>query len=160
VSRPLLSRLAGALVAWAAAGVMAAAPSGASAQGHDAQVSIDVPKGKMKSVRLRRLPLGTSLAVAVAASGGLRVALVSARELQSTTPKAIFSGGLEHKMAFKVVIPESGDYYLVLDNRRGGDDVHATAAVRAEPRQQPPPARPPVREKNDERAGLARPFAT
>lgn len=139
---------------------MAGAPFGASGQGHDAQVSIDVPKGKTKTIRLRRLPLGTSLAVAVAASGALRIALVSGRELQNTSPRAIFSGGLEHKMSFKVVIPESGDYYLVLDNRRGGGDVSATAAMRAEPGRAQPPAPRPPRGKDDERAGLARPLAT
>lgn len=150
----VLARLAPALALYAGAGLLAAACTAASAQGHDAQVSVDIPKGKTKSVRLRRLPLGTSLAVAVAASGGLRVALVSARELESPTPRALFSGGLEHKMAFKVVIPESGDYYLVLDNRRGADDVNATAAVRAEARRAPP-VRPAPKGKADERAQSA-----
>lgn len=156
----LLSGSARALAICAAA-LLLAAPLGAAAQGHDAQVSIGVPKGKMKSVRLRRLPLGTSLAVAVAASGSLRIALVSARELQTPAPRPLFAGGLEHKMSFKVVIPEAGDYYLVLDNRRGADDVSATAAMRAEPRRAQPPGRPAApKDKSEERAALARPLAT
>ena len=151
----LLTRVRPVLALGACAALLGLFGAPALAQRHDAQVSLDVPKGKTKSVRLRRLPLGTSLAVAVEASGTLRVALVSARELASGAPRAMFSGALEHKMAFKVVVPESGDYYLVLDNRAGTDDVNVTAAVRAEPRRGPP-ARPMPKEKADERAESAR----
>lgn len=108
----------------------------------------------MKTVRLRRLPLGTRLAVGVAASGKLGVALVAASQLKAEHPRALFSGAFERKLSFRVVIPETGDYYLMLDNRRGGEDVSATAAIRAQRTPaKPPPALPP-KGGSQERTGL------
>jgi len=48
-----------------------------------------------------------------------------------------------------VAIPESDDYYLVLDNRRGAKTVTVTATVRAVQRKKKAPApRAPVIPKN------------
>jgi len=49
----------------------------------DAAVSLEVPAGQSKSVRLRNLPSGTVLQVAIKSSGRLLVALVSAKQLKS-----------------------------------------------------------------------------
>ena len=150
--RPLTALALGALIA--------CAPQMAPAQSQSAEVSIGVPKGAVKSIRLRHLPSGTSLAVLVAASGRLRIALVSAHEVETRSARArpIFSATLERRISFDVVIPQSGDYYLVLDNRRGGSDVSATAAVRAvrgpAPAGSPSPDKP--KGKSGERAGVAR----
>ena len=107
-----------------------------------AQVSIEVPQGKTRTVRLRMLPRGAEVAVAIRASGKLRVALVSAVQLRSPRPEALFRGALERRMSFKVAIPESSDYYLVLDNRRGTELVNATTTIRVA-RGAASPARPP-----------------
>jgi hypothetical protein len=128
------------LLALACAALLAgASPPGMAAS---AQVSIEVPQGKAKTVRLRKLPRGTVLAVSVSASGRLLVALVSAVQLKSPRPEALFRGALERRMSFKVVIPESSDYFLVLDNRRGTGPVQATATMRAERGSAAPPASP------------------
>jgi len=145
----LLKRLAncivGGFVALAAVLPVAGAPGGPSAQ--SAQVEIEVPPGKVKTVRLRHLPLGTTVAVVVVASGKLRIALINASEIKSARPRALFSGAFERKLSFRVVIPEAADYYLVLDNRRGTEHVSATAAIRAERG----PTRPP-KAKGEEHA--------
>lgn len=123
-----------------------------------AQVSIEVPEGKTKTVRLRKLPRGTVLGVAISASGKLLVALVSAVQLKSPKPEAVFRGALERRMSFKVVIPEASDYYLVLDNRRGTEPVQATATIRAERGAAGPPVPPPPKrggKLNEARAGAA-----
>jgi hypothetical protein len=124
VQGALLTRLA----ALACALLLAAPPPAAAAT---AQVSVDVPPGKTRTVRLRRLPQGAVVAVAVSASGALRVALVSATQLKSLKPQALFRGALDRRLAFQVTIPESSDFYLVLDNRRGKEPVKATATIRA-----------------------------
>lgn len=121
----LLTRLA----ALACALLLAAPPPPAAAA--TAQVSVEVPPGKTRSVRLRRLPQGAVVAVAVSASGSLQVALVSATQLKSPKPQALFRGALDRQLAFQVTIPESSDFYLVLDNRRGKEPVKATATIRA-----------------------------
>jgi len=102
------------------------------AAGGTAQVSVEVPAGKTRTVRLRNLPRGTVIGVAIVAAGELRIALVSATQLKSPKPEALFRGALERRLSFRVVIPESSDYYLVLDNRRGTDPVKTTATIRAQ----------------------------
>ncbi len=108
-----------------------------------AQVSIEVPQGKTKTVRLRNLPRGAVLGVAIVASGKLRIALVSAAQLKSRKPEALFSADLDRKLSFQVTVPETGDYYVVLDNRRGTELVKATATIRAEKGAASPRAPPP-----------------
>ena len=130
----LLNRLAGCLarsvVALSALLPVVGLTDDASTQ--SAQIEIAVPPGMVKTVRLRHLPLGTAVTVVVVASGKLRIALINASEIRSKDPRALFSGVSERKLSFEVVIPETGDYYLVLDNRRGTERVSATAAIRAQ----------------------------
>ena len=125
-----------------AAGLACAAHTSAAAS---AQVSIEVPQGKAKTVRLRHLPRGTVVGILVSASGKLRVALVSAEQLKSAKPQPLFSGAFDRRLSFKVVIPETSDYYLVLDNRRGAEAVNATATIRAEQNAAKKPSAPPPR---------------
>jgi hypothetical protein len=114
----------------------------APAAGGTAQVSVEVPVGKTKTVRLRKLPRGTVIGVSIVAAGKLRIALVSAIQLKSKNPEALFRGALERRLSFRVVIPESSDYYLVLDNRRGTAPVKTTATISAQ-KGAANPARPP-----------------
>jgi len=97
-----------------------------------AQVTIDVPQGKIKSVRLRHLPRGTLVAIAISANGRLGVALVAGKQLKGGKPRALFRAAFNQRISFKVAIPASDDYYLVLDNRRGASKVTVTATVEAE----------------------------
>ena len=94
-------------------------------------MTIEVPQGKLKSVRLRHLPRGTRLAISVSASGSLGVELVSKAQLKSGHPVALFRATLDRKLSFRLVIPTSDDYYLVLDNRRGDTPIRVTATVGA-----------------------------
>jgi hypothetical protein len=114
----------------------------------DAAVSLEVPAGQSKSVRLRNLPSGTVLQVAIKSSGRLLVALVSARQLKSPEgkPQPVFRGALERSLSFKVTVPETSDYFLVLNNVRGSETLSVQTAIRAERAAQPKPA-PAPREK-------------
>ena len=131
----------------------------ARAAGGTAQVSIEIPAGKTKTVRLRNLPRGTQVTIRIDADGKLVVALVSGVQLKSPKPEALFRGALDRRMSFKVVIPESSDYYLVLDNRRATAAVKARATIRAvrEPAgpSAPPAAKPPGK-LNETRAPVPR----
>jgi hypothetical protein len=135
--RPLLA----ALLVLACAAALAAAPPAAAAT---AQVTLDVPQGKIKSVRLRHLPRGTQVAIAIRSTGRLGVALVSRAQLKTGKPRALFRAALDRRMSFKVAIPQSDDYYLVFDNRRGDDAVTVTATVQAVQgkKKTPPPGAP------------------
>jgi hypothetical protein len=114
----------------------------------DAAVSLEVPAGQSKSVRLRNLPSGTVLQVAIKSSGRLLVALVSAKQLKSPEgkPQPVFRGALERSLSFKVTVPETSDYFLVLNNVRGSETLSVQTAIRAERAAQPKPG-PAPREK-------------
>jgi len=117
------------LLALGCAALFGGAPRAGAAT---AQVTLEVPAGKLKSVRLRHLPRGAQVAFAISSNGRLGVALVSRKQLESGKAKALFRASFAHKMSFKVAIPASDDYYLVLDNRRGSRAVTVTATVEAE----------------------------
>ena len=128
-----------------------------NAHAGEAALSVDVPAGQSKSVRLRNLPSGTLLQVDINSSGKVLVALVSAKQLKSAAPQAVFRGVIDRRMSFKVVVPESSDYYLILNNKQGNETLNIQTGIRAEKRQ-PAPAPPQKREKMHD-AGLLLPAA-
>jgi hypothetical protein len=152
------------LLAQGCAALLACAAQPCVAAG--AQVSIEVPQGKTKTVRLRQLPRGTVLGVAISVSGKLLIALVSAAQLKSPKPEPLFRGAVDSKMSFKVEIPEASDYYLVLDNRQhragqGDGDDPRRKKRRATLRAAAPEGRQVERGARRRRAcGLARYFRT
>jgi hypothetical protein len=111
----------------------------------DAALSLEVPAGKSKNIRLRNLPAGGAMAVRIISSGKLLVALISERQLKSPQPGALplFRGVVERRIAFRVTIPEGGDYFLVLSNRGGAEALEVQAEIRAERGAQPKPAPAP-----------------
>ena len=124
---------------FAALVLCALAVNGAEAQAAKAQVNSKVPAGKWKAVRLKNLPEGASLSVKVATNGSLVVILVHESELKRY-PSPIspaFQGTLDRTLSFSVVIPDSGDYYIIFDNRRADDErrvrilIEATAPKRS-----------------------------
>jgi len=130
VPRALLALLA-ALAVW-------------SADAADLAFAIDVPAGRVKSVRLRNVPAGAAMAVNILTSGKLLVALVSEAQLKVPKPDAspLFRGVAERQLAFRITIPERGDYFLVLSNRGGAEPLSVRAEIRAvggAPKPAPPP---------------------
>lgn len=127
------------------AGIVAAA---------DAALSVEVPAGKAKNIRLRNLPAGATMAVRITTTGRVLVAFVAERALRAPQPGSLplFRGVVERRLAFRVSIPESGNYFLVLSNRGGGSPLEVQAEIRAVARPNPKPA-----PRRDERASLLRP---
>jgi len=121
----------------------------AAAVAADAAVAVEVPAGGTKSIRLRNVPAGTTLAVAIQSTGTLTVALVSAKQIK--TPEAgaqpLFRGVLERKLGFRVTIPERGDYYLVLSNRGGAELLEVRAEIRTVGAPKKPAPAPNERDK-------------
>jgi len=126
---------------------LALAGAAAPARAATVQVTVDVPQGKTKSVRLRRLPKGAIVAVQIRTNRKLRIAFVSAIELKSKKPEALFRGAVNRGITFRVTIPKSSDYYLVLDNRRGTKPVKTRATIKAEKGSAAPKAPAPDEKK-------------
>ncbi len=104
-----------------------------STEAAEAQLNSKVPASQWKAVRLKNLPEGTNLRVTVTASAGLVVYLLHERQLKRY-PKPInptFKGTLETMLSFSVMIPDSGHYYLILDNRRGETERRVRIEIEA-----------------------------
>jgi hypothetical protein len=140
--KPPLRRLHRALALGVAVALACAMPEAAAAT---VRIAVEVPEGKTKTVRLRNLPRGAIAAVKISTDGKLLVAFVSAVQLKSSRPEALFRGVVDRDMAFQLVIPESSDYYLMLDNRRGTEPVKTRATIQAERDPSRPPKPPPAK---------------
>ncbi len=95
--------------------------------------TVEVPAGKLKSLRLRSLPAGAVVAVAAEASGELGVAFVRARDPKEPSARIppLFAARLERRLTFSVTIPSAGNYYVVFDNRKAEEPRTVTIRVRA-----------------------------
>jgi hypothetical protein len=106
----------------------------APAAAAEAAMSVDLPGGKHKAVRLRNLPKGAIMAVAVQTSGPITISLLSELDYRRF-PKVedpVFLGTVERKLSFTVSIPAAGNFYLVLDNRRAEDARKVKFLIRAQ----------------------------
>ena len=94
---------------------------GTSAEGANQPltVSVTIPPGQWKTVRLRNLPRETVVDLALRCDGSLTVGLLNAPD-HAQFPKVanpLFWGQAESKLGFSATIPQAGDYFVVLDNR-------------------------------------------
>jgi hypothetical protein len=118
----------------------------------EAAVATELPAGQSKSIRLKNVPLGAMVMIRIASSGRLLVALIGAKHIKRGEggTNAVFRGAVERKLTFRIVIPETDDYYLVLNNRRGSETLNVEAeirAVRGRPKPAAPQNHPPRQEK-------------
>ncbi len=91
-------------------------------------------------MRLKSLPEGASFDLQIASSGLVRVVVVDDDELRRfPATRALFEATVEAKLGFSVVIPRSGDHYVIFDNRSGPETRQVRLGVKAEP---PPRSRP------------------
>lgn len=86
-----------------------------------ASYSARVEAGKWSNIRLRNLAKGVSLELGVSSTGPVDVLLTPAGTASRSTDirHPLFRGKSANRLHFSVVIPTSGHYYLVIDNRTG-----------------------------------------
>jgi len=117
----------------------------------EAAMTVSLEPGKFKAVRLRNLPKNAVVAVAVQSSGKIAVSLLSERDYR-VFPKPdepVFVGSVERTLSFTITIPETGSYYLVLDNQQSADARKVKFVIRAQrgarvPQPTPQPNRQPA----------------
>ncbi len=108
----------------------------------EATINVEVPGGKWKGVRLKSLPRGVSVALRIESSDALRVIVVDSSELRRfPNTRPLFEALMEKRLGFSVVIPRSGDYYVVFDNRKSTEPRQVKLNIKAEApaRKQPTP---------------------
>lgn len=140
--RQVVAALAAGLLAWAAAGSVAA-------QQNQARLSVEVPPGGFKTLRLRNAPAQAQVALAVQSSARIMVSVLNEADAQ-TYPRIqdpLLTAPVEQAMSFSVTLPETGNYYVVFDNTRGTVPAKVQMALRAArarspsaPRSEPAPA--------------------
>ena len=84
-------------------------------------VNTDVLSESWKVIRLKNLPKNAVVALEIKSDGEIMVMLVDSNDYQRfpNTSRPLFVGRVEKKLSFSVSIPESGHYYVILDNRTG-----------------------------------------
>ncbi len=95
--------------------------------------TVEVPGGRLKSLRLRNLPEGAVVGVDVRTSGEIGVAFVRAKDPKEPPARVppLFAARLERRLTFSVTIPSTGNYYVVFDNRKKEEPRTVTVRVRA-----------------------------
>lgn len=99
----------------------------------EVMLTVDVPAGKFKAVRLRNLPKGALVAIAVQASGVIVVAFLSAADADRfpTVKRPLFLARVEKRLSFSVTTPAAGNYFVVFDNRTGDEARSVAVTVEA-----------------------------
>jgi hypothetical protein len=96
-------------------------------------LNVDVPAGQWKAARLKNLPKDAMVAVQVESTGEILVALIHAKAFQNSPDnlRPLFTGRVERRLSFSVVVAEKGDHYLLFDNRRGAESRAVTVTLQA-----------------------------
>jgi hypothetical protein len=113
--------------------------AGAEALAAKASLNAQVEEKTWKAVRLRGLPKNASLSVRVEASGPIVVILLHESEVKRF-PKPVrpaFAGSLERRLSFRVTVPLAGNYYVILDNRKGSEAREVRLLIEALPARRP-----------------------
>lgn len=107
----------------------------------DAAMTVEVPPARWKAVRLTNLPKDATMAIAVQATSKIGVSLLKEADfkLYPRAQEPVFMGSAERTLSFTVSLPETGTYYLVLDNRASDTPQKVKFAIRAQRRGTAPP---------------------
>ncbi len=108
-------------------------PQLATAASGEASFMIDVPPGKWKALKIRHLPQTTKVGVATTATSPVFIIFLD-EENYSHYPRVtrpLFQGRIKTKLGFSVTIPDSGNYYVVFDNREGVRESSIAMTVKA-----------------------------
>lgn len=138
------------LVALACCAALLAAAFGGAAWAARVTINTSIPPAKWKAVRIRNLPKDASVSVAVETSGLIGIVFVHQGELKRfpESAKPTFQGSVDRKLSFRVAIPKAGNYYVILDNRRGTEKREVSLKIQA----QRAGSRPPRIERKGDRS--------
>lgn len=130
--------------------------AGVDAHAASAEMNAEIPAKKWKALRLRGLPMGASVAVRVESSGPIMVIFVHQEELKRFPEQPVrpmFTGAVERGLSFRVSLPAAGNYYVILDNRKGTADRDVRVQIQALPARKSAPRPPaPQRREQDSKA--------
>lgn len=96
--------------------------------------SAEVPPGQRKSFRLSGLPRQAVVSIQVQSDGPLSVALLTQQDFQNPAGprRPLFRGEAAASLTFSATIPETGYYYLRLENQKDAPPRAVTVTVTGE----------------------------
>ncbi len=121
-------------VAWLAFAALATCiAQPAAAQRNQAELTTNVPAGTHKTLRLRNLPKDAQVSVAIQATGRVVVVFLTEADFQRfpKPQEPVFMAPVERRLSFALVMPETGNYYVVFDNTKGTEDRKVQMVIRA-----------------------------
>ncbi len=98
-----------------------------------AMLTLDVPPGKWKTLRLRNLPKSAVVAIDVQTDAPVEVAFMDSSNFKRypSPDRPLFVGHVEKALSFSVTTPTADHYFVVFDNRSGSEPRAIKATVRA-----------------------------
>ena len=99
----------------------------------EAALTAEVPGGKHKVLRLRNLPKDAKVAVAIEATGRITVSFLNEADFNRfpNPLEPVFIAPVEQTVSFSLTMPETGDYYVILDNTKGTDAQKVKMVIKA-----------------------------
>lgn len=90
-----------------------------------------VDAGRWQAIHLRHLPEGASLQIQLETDGHLRLFLVEEAEFDRlpNAARPLLASETRGHVDLTLRIPESSDYYLVLDNRQGSERRQVSVGI-------------------------------
>ncbi len=97
-------------------------------------MTVDLPPGIHKSLRLKNLPRGVVVSITLECSQPFTVSVLGGADLRRypDTRESLFSATVEQRLSFVVTIPVSADYYVVFDNRKAAAATRVKIDVKAQ----------------------------
>ncbi len=86
-----------------------------------ASLNTEVGVGKWKAVKLRNLPKGVKLSIEIITDGAITLLLLDQKTYDSFPDinRPLLRSTTSTKFSFEFLIPRTGNYFAVLDNRAG-----------------------------------------
>ncbi len=96
-----------------------------------AQLSIDVPAGKWKSVRLKNLPKNAAIRIEVQSDKAVTLSVMDEANYKRypNIKRPLLQSRVINKFSFTVKIPVSGHYYVVFDNTAGVQEAKLDVTI-------------------------------
>jgi hypothetical protein len=96
-----------------------------------ATIRLEVIAGSWTGARLQGLPAGGSLRLNVTTSGPITILLLGEEDYRAFPgrERPLFKGSADNRIGFEAALPESGDYYVIADNRQGAEPREVTVAM-------------------------------
>lgn len=106
----------------------------AGAESAEASVPLDIPAGSWKSIRLKNIPAGTVITLKLVTDGPVEILLLEEADYARFPKPArpVFRGKTQASITSSVRARNSGDHYVVVDNRSGDALRRVDVMVRAE----------------------------